>query len=94
MAQQPPVSQGLHIIDAARSHSDTQQPIGLLWTRDQPHAHTSICQYTTLTTDTHARPRQDSNTQFQQTYALDRAVTGIGSQLNLLLHILDFRLSP
>ena len=89
MAQQPPLGQGLHIIDAARSHSDTQQPVGLLWTRDQPHAHTSTCQHTTVTTDTHTWLRRDSNTQSQQTYAIDRGATGIGSQLNLMLHVIN-----
>jgi len=36
MAQQPPVSQGLIIIEASRSHSETPQLAGLLWTIDQP----------------------------------------------------------
>jgi hypothetical protein len=31
------VGHGLLIIEAARSHSDTPQSIGLLWTSDQPH---------------------------------------------------------
>jgi hypothetical protein len=41
--QQPPVGQGLRlrIIEASRSHSDTQQSVGLLWTSDQPDAETS-----------------------------------------------------
>jgi hypothetical protein len=32
MTQQPPIDQGLHIIAASRSHSDTSQSIGLLCT--------------------------------------------------------------
>jgi hypothetical protein len=41
MAQQPPVSYGLLIIDASRSHSGTPHSVGLLWTSDQPDAETS-----------------------------------------------------
>jgi len=41
MAQQPIVGQGLPIIEASRSHSDTPQSVGLLWTSDQPDAQTS-----------------------------------------------------
>jgi hypothetical protein len=41
MAQQPAVGQDLLIIDASRSHSDTPQSVGLLWTSDQPVAETS-----------------------------------------------------
>jgi hypothetical protein len=33
ITQQPPVGQGLLIIEASRSHSDTPQSVGLLWTR-------------------------------------------------------------
>jgi len=38
MAQQPLVGQGLFIIKAARSQSDTPPSVGLLWTSDQPDA--------------------------------------------------------
>ena len=41
MAQQPLVGQGLLIIEASRSHSDTSHSVGLLWTSDQPVAETS-----------------------------------------------------
>ena len=41
MAQQPPVGQGLLTVEASRSHSDTPQSVGLLWTRDQLVAETS-----------------------------------------------------
>ena len=40
MAQQPPVGEGLLIIEALRSHSDTLQSVGILWTSDQPVAET------------------------------------------------------
>jgi hypothetical protein len=36
MVQQPIVGQGLLIIEASRSHSDTPHSVGLLWTSDQP----------------------------------------------------------
>ena len=50
-AQQPPVGQGLLIIMASRSHSDTPYSVGLLWTSDQPDAQTSTC----ITHNTHNR---------------------------------------
>ena len=39
-----------------RSHTDTPQSVGLLWTSDQPVAETSTWQHTTLTTDKHPCP--------------------------------------
>jgi hypothetical protein len=52
----------------APDHNDTHsQSVGLLWTRDQPHAETSIWQLTTATKkDIHSRPRRDSNPPSQQ----------------------------
>jgi hypothetical protein len=50
--QQPLVGQGLLIIEASRSHSDTPHSVGLQ-TSDQPDAKTSISQQTTLTGDIH-----------------------------------------
>jgi hypothetical protein len=44
MAQQPPVGQGLLIMKASRSYSDTLHSVGPLWTGTQPDAVTSICQ--------------------------------------------------
>jgi hypothetical protein len=41
MVQQPLVGQGLLIIEASGSHSDTPHSVGLLRTRDQPDAETS-----------------------------------------------------
>jgi hypothetical protein len=38
MAQPAIVGQGFFIIDASRTHSDTPQSVGLLWTGDQPAA--------------------------------------------------------
>jgi hypothetical protein len=48
------VGQDLLIIEASRSNSDTPHPVGLLWTRDQLDAETSIKQHTTFTRDIHA----------------------------------------
>jgi hypothetical protein len=48
MAQQPLVGQGLLIMEASRSHSDTPQSVGLLWTSDRPNAETSTWQHKTL----------------------------------------------
>jgi len=52
MARQPLVGQGLLMIEASRSHSDTPHSVGLLWTSDQPDTETSIC---TSTHNTHNR---------------------------------------
>jgi hypothetical protein len=41
MVQQPPEGQGLLIIEASRSHSDTPHLVGLLWTSNQPDEETS-----------------------------------------------------
>jgi len=41
MPQQPPVCQGLLIVEASQSHPDTRNSIGLLWTSDQSDAETS-----------------------------------------------------
>jgi hypothetical protein len=42
LAQKPLQGQGLLIIGASRSHSDTAHSVGLLWTRDRPVAETNI----------------------------------------------------
>ena len=59
----PPVGQGLLIVEALRSNSDTPHAVWLLWTEDQPDAETSTWQHTTLTTDKHPRLQHDSNPQ-------------------------------
>ena len=60
---------------------DAPQSVGLLWTSDQPDEETLIWQHITQQTDVHV-PRWDSNQQSPggrpQTYASDRAATGIG----------------
>jgi hypothetical protein len=66
MAHQPQVGQGLPIIVALRSHSDTRHWVGLLWTSDQSDAETCIRQHTILTRDRHPCPQRDSKPQSQQ----------------------------
>jgi hypothetical protein len=56
MAQQLLVGQGLLIVEASWSHSDTPHSVGLLWTSDQPVAETSTWQHTTITRDRHSCP--------------------------------------
>jgi len=41
MAQQPLVSQGLLVVENLRSHLETRQSVGFLWTSDQPDEQTS-----------------------------------------------------
>ena len=66
MSQLSPVGQGLLIIEAVRSHSDTPHSTGLLWTRGQPDAETSLWQPTTFTKDSKPYSRKDSNLQTKQ----------------------------
>ena len=61
-----PSSQGFLIIEDSRSHSDTPQSVGLLWTSDQPDAETCAGLHATLTRDRNPCPRWDSNPQSQQ----------------------------
>jgi len=83
MWQQPPVDQGLIIMEDLWSHSDTPHSEGLLWTNDQHAAEASTWQQTKLTRHTHPCPRLDSSPQSPQakrpqTHAFDCAATGIG----------------
>ena len=80
-AQQPLEGLGLLIIEASRSHSDTPQSVGLLWTSDQPDAETSTGQHTALTSGKYPCYQRDSNPQSQRPHihAFDRADTGIDS---------------
>jgi len=77
MVQQLLVGQGLLIIEASWSHSDTPPSVC-----GQPDEETSTWQHTTLSRDRHLCPWQDSNPQLQQAGshrpALDRTATGIG----------------
>jgi hypothetical protein len=86
MAQQSPVGQGLLIIEASRSHSDTPHSVGLLWTSDQPDAETAT--YTTH--NNHKRQTSMPPAGFEpaipaseppQTHALDWPATGISSDI-------------
>ena len=61
MTQQSLVGQSVLIIEASRSHS-----VGLLWTSDQPDAHTSTWRNTALTKDRYPCLRRESNPQSQQ----------------------------
>jgi hypothetical protein len=60
MVQQRVVGQGLLIIEATPSHSDTPHSVGLLCTSDQPHTETSIStrRHTTLAIDKDPCPRR------------------------------------
>jgi hypothetical protein len=60
MAQQPLLGQGLRIIEAPQSHSDTPYSAGLLWMSDQPIAKTSVWQHAMHVRSRRLCPRQDS----------------------------------
>jgi hypothetical protein len=86
MARQPLVGQGLLMIEASRSHSDTPHSVRLLWTSDQPDAETSISTSTHNTHDKYICPWQGFEPASQQAsgrrrHDLDRAATGIGKLL-------------
>ena len=78
MARQPLVGQGLLIIEALRSHSDSPQSVGLLWKNDQPVAETT--HNTHKRQNIHAPPVGFELTipasEQPKTHALDRAATG------------------
>jgi len=76
MAQIPPVGQGLLVIEASRSRSDTPHSVRLLWTSDQPYAETYTLQHTQKT-DIHACCGIRTRTPIRQA-AADRAATKIG----------------
>ena len=61
---------GAPILDVSRSHTTTNQSVGLLWTSDQLVAETSTWQHTTLTTDKYPCHRWDSNPRSQQASGL------------------------
>ena len=83
MVQQSPVGQGLLIIESTRSHSDTPQSVGLLWTSDQPDADTST--HITHNRQTYMPLAGIESvipaTERTQTRYLDRAATGISAKL-------------
>jgi hypothetical protein len=91
IAQQPLVGQGLLIIEASRSHSDTPHSVGLLWKSDQPDAKTPTWQHTTLLRDKTSIPPAGFEPaipprEWPQTHALDREDAGIGRTENLTRH--------
>jgi len=61
LEQQPLAGRGLLIFQASRSHLDTLQSVGLLWTSNQPDAQTSTWQHTTLSRDRHPCSHRDLN---------------------------------
>ena len=86
MSQQPPVGHVLLIVEDSRSHSDTLQSIGLLWTSDQPNAETSNSQHTPLNKRKTSLPPAGFEpaipaSERPQTHALDRSATVIGVKL-------------
>jgi hypothetical protein len=92
LAWQPLVGQGLLIIEASRSHSDTPHSVALLWTSDQPDRlrDTPIWQHSNET-DFHAPPPPGGfeptipASKRPQTHALGPAITGIG-EVEVQLH--------
>jgi len=94
MAQQPLVGQGFLIIEASRSHSDTPQSVGLLWTSDGLESETSTWQHKTFTTDRHLCPDRigtsSSNKKLPQIHAFDRAPSVIVPSFNYLIISSDY----
>jgi len=74
------MGQGLLIVEASRSLSDTPHSLELLWTSDQPVAHTSTWQHTTQHTDFRAPARFEPTvpvSERPQSHAIDHADTGM-----------------
>ena len=63
-ATAPARGQGLLIVEASRSHSDTSHAVELLWKSDQPDTETSIRQHTTIPKYVSIPARRDSNPQY------------------------------
>jgi len=59
------VGQGILIIEASRSHSDTPHLVGLLCMSDQPYSENTTWQHTTRTRDIHPCPRRESHPRSQ-----------------------------
>jgi hypothetical protein len=81
------VGQGLLIIEALWSHSDTLRSVGLLWTSDQPDAETSAWQHTTLRRThihTSGGVRNRNPSEWPKTHTLNDPAAGI-STVNLCL---------
>jgi len=72
VTHQPYSGLGRLIPEVSRSHTDTRQSVGNLWTSDQPDAETSSWQHTTLTGDIHQCRRRKSNPQSQIASGLRR----------------------
>jgi hypothetical protein len=80
------VGQGLLVVDASLSHSDTPQSVGFLWTRDQPDAERPLPDNTRHKGQPYmpaagfelAIPASER----LQTHALDRAASEIGAKQN------------
>ena len=86
VAQQPYSDLGRLVAEVSRSHTDTPQPVELLWTRDLPIVETYIWQHTTFTADRPPCPPAGFEPAIRasarpKNYALDRAVTGTGGFL-------------
>jgi hypothetical protein len=79
MVQQPPVGQGLCIIEASRSHSDTPQSVGQVISRTQrPLPDKTQQSWHTSMSPAGFEPTILAS-EWPQTYALDGAATGIGN---------------
>jgi len=93
MAQQPLVGQGLLIIEASRSHSDTSHSVGLLWTSDQPDAETSTWQHSIYKRQTSMPPTGFKPTipagEQLQTHALGRPRTRATFSSQLCSYVMD-----
>jgi hypothetical protein len=77
MTQQPLLGQGLLIIEASRSHSDTPRSVGLLLTSDKPEADIQHSQDRDVIVPGGIRTRNPRSDR-PQTHDFDCAATGIG----------------
>jgi len=78
VAQQPSLGLGRLSFKTSRSHSDTPQSVGLLWTSDQPDAETATWQHKTLTRCSGGFEPAFPASERPQAYALDRVSIGTG----------------
>jgi len=77
VVRQPLMGQGLRIVEASQSHSDTPQSVGLPWTRALPDYVQHTKKDKTSTPPPGFEPTLPADKR-PQNHTLDRAATGIG----------------
>ena len=84
VTHQPLVSEGLFIIEASRSHSDTPHSVGLHWTIDCPSQRPLTWQHTVPTRDRHHAPGEIGTCNLRKWEATDPNLGPLGHWARLV----------